>query len=305
MSFSVKVKDELSIIAPNTRESARAEIAALLMFSKAFEKDNCLIQIENRGVVDFLIDYLQVELMQNVPLKLTTSKSNKRQGSTVYSLNTSNKKDFKKIYNMFLDEDPVVKYKLKENSFNCTAFLRGAFLVCGSMNDPNKEYHLEFALNSDHFAQILLDIFNLYDFNFKKTLRKCYSVIYIKDSESIEDILTLMGATKASFSIMGIKVIKDVRNRANRATNCETANIDKTVFASSKQIEDINILIKTGAFDTIPDNLKEIALIRKSNPEMSLKEISEELGGKISKSGISHRFKKISNLADAAKRGKQ
>ncbi|MDE5600210.1 MAG: DNA-binding protein WhiA, partial [Oscillospiraceae bacterium] len=75
--------------------------------------------------------------------------------------------------------------------------------------------------------------------------------------------------------------------------------------ASSKQIEDINILIKTGVFDTIPDNLKEIALMRKNNPEMSLREMSEELGGKISKSGISHRFKKISNLADAAKRGKQ
>ncbi len=299
MPFSLSVKEELSKIAPSNRFGARCEIASILNFSKSLNKPNCLIYSEHIGTINFLIDYLQMEIESVFPLKLI--KTNR----SAYFLCAKNEKDFCVIKDVFLGEDLVKKYELVENFENRIVFLRGAFLACGSMNNPNKEYQLEFILDNEKELNLLIYILDFYNFSFKATNRQNYLILYTKDSECIEDFLTLIGATKSSLSIMQIKVFKDVRNRVNRATNCETANIDKTVLASYRQIENINYLIKVGAFEKLSDNLKKTAQIRLKNPEMSLREISDELGCEYTKSCISHRLQKINQIAHLIREGKK
>lgn len=301
-SFSLQVKDELSKIAPKNKMGAIVEIAAILNFSKSLNKKNCLIYSEHSGVIDFLIDYLSMEVDGISPLILATSKNPKKKNTIVYCLYAKNDHDFELIRNMFLPENSIQIYKLEENRENRISFLRGAFLACGSMNNPQKEYQLEFVLNDYNQVEILSYVLDFYNFAFKTIERKNYFVLYIKDSECIEDILTLMGATKSSLSIMQIKIMKNVRNKINRVTNCETANIDKTISASYKQIKNIDYLIKTGVFETLPDNLKKTAEIRKKHPEMSLKEIAAKLGDNVTKSCINHRLNKISKIADVSRK---
>lgn len=299
MPFSLSVKEELSKIAPSNRFGALCEIASILNFSKSLNKPNCLIYSEHIGTINFLIDYLQMEIESVFPLKLI--KTNR----AAYFLCAKNEKDFYTIKDVFLGKDLVKKYELVENFENRIVFLRGAFLACGSMNNPNKEYQLEFILNNEKELNLLIYILNFYNFSFKVTNRQNYLILYTKDSECIEDFLTLIGATKSSLSIMQIKVFKDVRNRVNRATNCETANIDKTVSASYRQIENINYLIKVGAFEKLSDSLKKTAQIRLKNPDMSLREISDELGCVYTKSCISHRLQKINQIANLIREGKK
>ena len=303
MSFSLEVKEELSKIAPKNKMGALVEIAAILKFSKSLNKKNCLVYSEYSGVIDFLLDYLPMEVKNISPLILNTSKNPKRKNDIVYFLYAKSDNDFNLIKNMFLSNNFIQKYNLKEDGENRISFLRGTFLACGSMNDPNKEYQLEFILNNSEQVNILSYILSFYNFSFKTIERKNYFVLYVKDSEYIEDILTLMGATKSSLSIMQIKIMKNVRNKINRVTNCETANIDKTVSASYKQIKNIDYLIETGIFETLPDNLKKTAEIRKKYPEMSLKEIAVELGENVTKSCINHRLNKIKKIADLSRKG--
>ncbi len=302
MSFSLEVKEELSKIAPKNKMGALVEIAAILNFSKSLNKKNCLVYSEYSGVIDFLLDYLPMEINNISPLILNTSKNPKRKNDIVYFLYAKNDNDFNLIKNIFLSDNFIKQYDLDEDSENRISFLRGAFLACGSMNDPNKEYQLEFILNNNDQLNILSRVLSFYNFSFKTIERKNYFVLYVKDSECIEDILTLMGATKSSLSIMQIKIMKNVRNKINRVTNCETANIDKTISASYKQIKNIDYLIENGVFETLPDNLKKTAKIRKKYPEMSLKEIANKLGENVTKSCINHRLNKISKIADLSRK---
>lgn len=302
MSFSLEVKEELSKIAPKNKMGALVEIAAILKFSKSLNRKNCLVYSEYSGVIDFLLDYLPMEVNNISPLILNTSKNPKRKDDIVYFLYAKNDNDFNLIKDIFLSDNFVQRYDLNEDGENRISFLRGAFLACGSMNDPNKEYQLEFILNTSDQVKILSHILSFYNFPFKTIERKNYFILYIKDSEFIEDILTLMGATKSSLSIMQIKIMKNVRNKINRVTNCETANIDKTISASYKQIKNIDYLIQAGIFETLPDNLKKTAEIRKKYPEMSLKEIAVELGENITKSCINHRLNKINKIADLSRK---
>lgn len=302
MSFSLEVKEELSKIAPKNKMGALVEIAAILNFSKSLNKKNCLVYSEYSGVIDFLLDYLPMEVNDISPLILNTSKNPKRKNDIVYFLYAKNDNDFNLIKNIFLSDNFIKQYDLDQDSENRISFLRGAFLACGSMNDPNKEYQLEFILNNNSQLNILAHVLSFYNFSFKTIERKNYFILYVKDSECIEDILTLMGATKSSLSIMQIKIMKNVRNKINRVTNCETANIDKTISASYKQIKNIDYLIETGVFETLPENLKKTAKIRKKYPEMSLKEIATELGENVTKSCINHRLNKISKISDLSRK---
>ena len=134
--------------------------------------------------------------------------------------------------------------------------------------------------------------------NPKKIQRKYELVIYFKGSEKIEDLLLFMGAQRSAFSLMDIKVEKDIRNRANRLSNCDSANLDKTIKTGLKQSQAVEYIIKNIGVENIPENLREIALIRLENPDMSLAEITENLSEPISRSGVNHRLKRIEKLAE-------
>lgn len=182
-------------------------------------------------------------------------------------------------------------------------FTAGVFLACGSVNDPSKEYHLEFACPEEGISKQLLMLLNDIGVNAKIMLRRGQNIVYIKGSESIEDTLTFMGAPQCTLELMNMKIYKDIRNKANRIANCDAANIDKVVRSAMKQIEDIKLIDQAVGLDSLSDELREVAQLRLENNDMSLKEIGENLSEPISRSGVNHRFKKLAKLADELRSG--
>ncbi|MCH5200970.1 MAG: DNA-binding protein WhiA [Oscillospiraceae bacterium] len=179
---------------------------------------------------------------------------------------------------------------------NTGLFLRGAFLACGIVSDPNKEYHLEFSVGSSEKASELRRLITESGMNIKSSTRKGKALLYTKDSESISDILTFTGAMISSMEIMNAKIYKDLRNNVNRKVNCESANIEKTVSASRKQLDDIEYIEKSAGLGILAEELRTFAEIRRENIDLSLSEIGKMLG--ISRSGVYHRIKRISETAD-------
>jgi len=178
------------------------------------------------------------------------------------------------------------------------AFIRGSFLGSGSINDPKKKYHIEISLENKEYANILKNILNEFNIIFKELERKSSYSLYSKDGEEISKFLALIGASKAVINFEEIRVIRDIRNNVNRKVNCETANLNKTVNAAVRQIEDIKFIYNSKAEDKLSDSLKEIANLRMENPDISLVELGKLLKEPIGKSGVNHRLKKIQEIAN-------
>ncbi len=176
--------------------------------------------------------------------------------------------------------------------------MRGAFLSCGTVTDPQKDYHLEFSVAHRRLAQDLVTLLEEIEglrIQPSVTRRKGSYVVYIKGSEQIADLLTFMGAPSASMALMQAKMVKEVRNYVNRTTNFETANIDKTASASARQVAAIHGLEETVGLEQLPEDLREMAYLRLQNPDMSLRELGEALS--ISRSGANHRIQRLMELA--------
>ena len=178
------------------------------------------------------------------------------------------------------------------------AFIRGSFLGSGSINDPKKKYHIEISLENKEYANILKNILNEFNIIFKELERKSSYSLYSKDGEEISKFLALIGASKAVINVEEIRVIRDIRNNVNRKVNCETANLNKTVNAAVRQIEDIKFIYNSKAEEKLSDSLKEIANLRMENPDISLVELGKLLKEPIGKSGVNHRLKKIQEIAN-------
>ena len=181
------------------------------------------------------------------------------------------------------------------------ALLRGLFLGSGSVNDPEKKYHLEILLKDQDVSIYVQNILREDGINVK-TLQS-NNTVYIKEGEEISKFLAYIGAPKSVLKFEDIRVMKDIRNNVNRQVNCETANINKTVEAAVIQIDAIKFLQKMKKFDELQEPLKEIAALRIEFPEASLKELGEKLETPIGKSGVNHRLKKIIEFSEDVKRG--
>lgn len=184
-----------------------------------------------------------------------------------------------------------------ENNCCFSAFVRGAFLSCGTVCDPNKMYALEFVVQYLKLSEDLRALLSEMEIEPKVTQRRGLKIVYYKDSSSIEDLLTLMGATMSSLEIMGIKVYKDMRNRVNRRTNFETANITRTVAASVDQIEAIEYLEKHSSMSAFSEDLVLAARLRKENPDMSLRELGECFDPPITRSAVNNKLTKLVKAA--------
>ena len=182
------------------------------------------------------------------------------------------------------------------------AFLSGAFLACGAVSDPEKGYRVEFATQHQPLADDLAALLAEYLAPPKRTVRRNDYLLYYKESENIEDLLTYLGAPKSSLELMEVKIVKELRNRVNRATNCETANISKTVNAALSQIEDIRLIEASGGIGSLDEELRELARLRLQNPDMSLRELGQALTSPISRSGVNHRLRRISEYAAELRR---
>lgn len=169
------------------------------------------------------------------------------------------------------------------------AYIRGNFLGAGSINEPKNKYHLEIIFRSQEYLQITLNLLSEYGIKVK-TLGQ---TIYIKDGEEISNFLALIGGNSAVLKFEEIRVLREMKNNVNRLVNCETANLNKTINTSVKQIETIKKLKKSGKFNNLPNELKEIAQLREENPEATLEELGNMLTKPIGKSSVNHRFKKL------------
>lgn len=178
------------------------------------------------------------------------------------------------------------------------AYLRGAFLVCGTISNPETGYHLEFCVPYYHLSRDIARLLTEAGLQPRIVRRKGNYVVYLKESAQIEDCLTLMGATNASLELMSIKIVKDIRNNANRVANCENANIDKTVAAASEQRKMLlRLREKSGGFEQLSPQLRELAELRLENPELSLRELGELLDPPLTRSGVNHRLQRLAELA--------
>lgn len=177
------------------------------------------------------------------------------------------------------------------------ALIRGLFISIGMMSDPETEYRLEFPLPSEDLAEEVSGLFSDVGLEPKRTSRRGKTVLYYKESGSIEDMLGIIGAKKAAFGLMNIKIKRELRNNANRQTNCDAANILKTVSASKQQIDAIGYLRENGLFDMLPEDLRRTALLRLENSDASLSALVKLHNESISRSGVNHRLARIVSIA--------
>lgn len=183
------------------------------------------------------------------------------------------------------------------------AYLRGAFLAGGSVNHPESaNYHLEIFTSYREHCEAMLELVKDYQLNARGIERKKGYVLYIKEGEKITEFLNIIGAHQALLYFEDVRIVKDMRNSVNRLVNCETANLNKSVGAAMKQIENIRLIEQQIGLDQLPDRLREVAEMRLKHPDMNLTELGEILpGGKVSKSGINHRLRKINEIAEKLK----
>ena len=178
------------------------------------------------------------------------------------------------------------------------AIIRGVFMGSGSINDPNKKYHLEISFNTEENLNDVISILNILDINTKKMIIEHKKSLYIKEGEEISKFLALIGAAKAVMKFEEIRIQKEMRGKVNRIVNCETANLNKTINASIEQIAAIKKLKENGKFNNLSENLKEIANLRLKNPDMSLVDLGKKLDKPLGKSGVNYRLKKIMEIAN-------
>ncbi len=178
------------------------------------------------------------------------------------------------------------------------AFLRGAFLASGSISDPQKSYHFEIVCQTDAQAELLRELFLSFELEIKTVTRKKYRVVYLKEGAQIVDALGLMGAHVALMNLENVRILKEMRGSVNRVVNCETANINKVVGAACRQVEDIRFIQARMGLDELAPQLREIALLRLEYPDSSLAELGELCDPPVGKSGVNHRLRKLSQLAE-------
>ena len=217
-----------------------------------------------------------------------------KNGSSLYTFGIKSRS----VTERFGDFSSVNSGIVSGNDADSGAFLRGVFVSCGSVTDPNKEYHLEIVLPENQRSAALGGFIEEHGMPVKSAVRGKNTILYFKTSSHIEDFLTYIGAGLHALEIMQVKIEKDLRNRANRSVNCDSANLDKTVAASEKSRRDISLIIRYKGLDSLPSELRETAVLRMENPESSLSELCAMHSTTLSRSGLNHRLKKLSKIAE-------
>jgi DNA-binding protein WhiA len=297
MSFSSDVKHELSQLIPDEPCCKTAEAYGLVECGHTFSPSSISLNTESSDVFNAYLTFIS----SVCNLEPSSAEISVR-ASGIHTIRIPEYGDRLKILEHFGHSPSDVTIRLNRANLECelcaAAYLRGAFLSCGALTDPNSDYHMELSVPYYRLSMDIMSLMRELNFNVKLVKRKGSNVLYLKESGQIEDCLTMMGATKASLEIMGIKVVKNIRNTANRIANCENANIDKIITAALKYSNAIRKIESQIGLDSLPDELHELALLRLDNPDMSLRELGEMLNTPLSRSGVNHRLNKILKIAD-------
>ena len=310
MSFSSKVKEELKKQESPARHCCIAEFAALFALSgqiKKLENGDIYIKIQTENLTVAQKSYILLRKTFRARIETMVRRHNFPAASGSYSIYVFRKHDVLNILQAVKIIDgqkkqwgslSEVHYLLVQNTCCKRAFLRGAFIAAGSVANPEKAYHLEIAVLSGKFAAQIREIITSFMIDAKIIERKKYYVVYIKEGSQIVDFLNVTGAHIALMDFENVRIVKEVRNSVNRQVNCETANIGKTVAAAARQIEDIKYIQCNMGFSKLTEGLKEIARLRLEYPESPLQELGRMLSVPIGKSGVNHRLRKLSDIAN-------
>ena len=302
MSFSSDTKSEICREYPSSKCCAVSQCYGIMLYCNTFSLSEIRIVTENRAFASLLPKLFRRAFGLSFDI---LGESRVPGGKMIFSITEKEKLD--KIFTVFgYERENIlahhINYGVIEEDCCRQSFIRGAFLAGGSVTDPGKQYHLE--LVTDHYNVSRETISLLLDMGFtpKSTSRGGNYIVYFKNSEVIEDFLTTIGAPVAAMEIMSAKIEKEMTNSVNRRVNCDTANVTKTVDAAQLQIEAINRLKEAALFEELPDKLRHTAELRLENPELSLTELAELFDPPMTKSGLSHRFHRIAELAGETER---
>lgn len=309
VSYASEVKKELTGLEVHP-EHARVELSALIRMNGSLSLQNhhfvLTTQTENPAIARRIFSLIKQNYGMESELLVRKKMKLKKNNQYLVRL----KRDTNKVLQDLgiLDETGLsintdVTPDILNEDQRMRSYLRGAFLATGSVNNPEtSRYHLEiYSLYESHNNDIA-QMMNHFGLNAKTTKRRNGYIVYLKEAERIADFLQLIGATNAMLKFEDIRIVRDMRNSVNRLVNCENANINKTVAAAERQVENIKYLRDTVGLDSLPAKLQEIAVLRLDNPEVSLKELGEMVpSGAISKSGINHRLRKLNSIAEEAR----
>lgn len=308
MSFSSSVKNELCRSDAKGRCCILSELAAAIRITglvKAVSPNEVYLKISTENAAFARRIFSSLKVLYGVNAEISVRRSKKLKKHVLYILVLTSSIGLKKILsdvniaNVNALGVGYLTYELDNKKRCCKkAYLKGAFLAAGSMSDPEKTYHLEIISHQEALAQEVNDLLTYFSLNAKIIKRKGYYVVYLKEGENIVDFLNIIGAHGALLELENVRIIKEMRNNVNRIVNCETANLQKTVDASIRQVDNIRYIRDNLGFDNLPENLRQIADLRLEYSDASLKELGEMLSPSLGKSGVNHRLRKLDEIAE-------
>ncbi|MCE5168275.1 DNA-binding protein WhiA [Paenibacillus profundus] len=310
MSFAAQTKKELTMVESEPC-CEKAELSALMRMNGSVQLSSNRkiildISTENaaiaRRIYTLIKKYFQVHTELLVRKKMRLKKNN----VYIVRIPTRVQEILHELYIVsegFQFTDGIEKRIIAHNCCK-RAYLRGAFMAGGSVNNPEgSSYHLEISSMYEEHCKALVDLANEFHLNARFIERKKGFVLYIKEGEKIIEFLNIIGAHQALFKFEDVRIMRDMRNSVNRIVNCETANLNKTIGAAVRQIDNIRLIEKELGLEQLPEKLREVAEVRLAHPDINLTEVGELLKGKVSKSGVNHRLRKIDELAERIRNG--
>lgn len=306
-SFSGETKNELCRLVPDKKCCQASELAALLKLVGGLEltgksQMTLVINTENAGTARKAFKLFKV--LFDIPVTVLMESKRRFNTNKIYAVKAHLDREHLEALTELgiLDAAHNLVYgvapKIVKNRCCKRAYLRGVFLARGSVNKPEGAYHLELVFSNRDLAKSVQKIAENQGVNFRITERKNAVILYIKEADQIVDFMRLIGASYALLEFENVRIYKSMKNQVNRQVNCETANLEKTLEASLRQIEVIRELINKVSIDGLPDQLRELAVLRLEYPDCSLKELGEMMTPPLSKSGIAYRMKKLEKLAE-------
>ncbi|MFC6333289.1 DNA-binding protein WhiA [Paenibacillus septentrionalis] len=309
MSFAAQTKKELTMVETEPC-CERAELAALIRMNGAVSLSSRKVVLdistENAAIARRI--YTLVKKHYNVHVELLVRKKMRLKKNNVYIVRMPEKvqeilSDLRIVSEGFVFNSGIDSKIIRKTCCK-RSYLRGAFLAGGSVNNPEgSSYHLEIASMYEEHCQALVELANGFGLNARCIERKKGFIFYIKEGEKIIELLNMIGAHQALFKFEDVRIMRDMRNSVNRIVNCETANLNKTIGAAVRQIDNIKLLQKEIGLENLPDKIREVAEVRLAHPDLNLTEVGELLKVKVSKSGVNHRLRKIDEMAEKIRNG--
>lgn len=295
MSFSGEIKEELATQYAKARHCNLSELSAILNVCGEFFRDRngiCSLRFKTENFPVARKCFTLMKKTFNIKTDIVI-RHNPQKGSFNYMLYGKG------------EELLAVEHAMVQAVCCKRAYIRGAFLAAGSVSDPNKSYHFEIVCGSEGQAEYLKKMLQSFGLDAKIVIRKHNYIVYLKEGAQIVDALNVMEAPGALMDLENVRIMKEMRNSVNRQVNCETANIKKIVSAAVRQREDIEYIRDTVGFDRLPEGLRTIALARLTYPDAPLKELGAALEPPLGKSGVNHRLRKLSGIADRLREHKE